>query len=79
MELITCIFTQERKDSSPKIIKKEPLIDENFVLIKECSWYGCGLDFSDSRPVFKKARVRGKYYAFCCDECYIIWLKMCYY
>ena len=79
MELITCIFTQERKDSSLKIIKKEPLIDENFFLIKECSWYGCGLDFSDSRPVFKKARVRGKYYAFCCDECYIIWLKMCYY
>ena len=78
MELIMCIFTQERKNSSQPITNKEPLNDENFDLIKECSWYGCGLDFSDARPVFKKARVRGKYYAFCCDECYSTWLKTCY-
>ena len=50
-----------------------------FCFDKECSWYGYGLDFSDARPVFKKARVRGKYYAFCCDECYSTWLKMHYY
>ena len=56
MELIMCIFTQERKDPSQKIIKKEILNNENFVLIKECSWYGCGLEFSNLRPVLKKAR-----------------------
>ena len=79
MELIMCIFTQERKDPSQKIIKKEILDNENFVLIKECSWYGCGLEFSNLRPVLKKARVCGKYYAFCCDDCYLLWLKTCYY
>ena len=52
-----------------KNVKKiVPLNDENFKLIKECSWLGCGLEFYHKRPIFKKAKMGKRYYAFCCDE-----------
>jgi hypothetical protein len=81
-ETIKCIFVSNRKDidiiKPPKCKENIPLNDDNFKLIKECSWLGCGLEFYDKRPIFKKAKLCKKYYAFCCDECYMLWLKSNY-
>lgn len=81
-ETVKCIFVSNRKDSSiklPKYKENIPLNDDNFKLIEECSWLGCGLEFYDKRPVLMKARVNSRYYAFCSDECYMIWLKSNYF
>lgn len=82
-ETVKCIFVYDRKDDSilkqPKTKEIVPLNDENFKLIKECSWLGCGLEFYHKRPIFKKAKMGKRYYAFCCDECYTTWLKSNYF
>ena len=73
-EMAKCIFINDRKcddNTTPlKPLKNTPLNDENFKLIKECSWLGCGLEINDKRPIYKKARIGKKYYVFCCEECY---------
>lgn len=80
-EFIMCIFTQNRKSDEPvfKLPKNTPLDDEKFKLIEECSWYGCGLEFGDHRPIYQKAKRGNFYHAFCCEECYVTWLKLNYY
>ena len=82
-ETIKCIFVYDRKSNEfekPSKCKENiPLNDENFKLIKECSWLGCGLEFYEKRPIFKKAKMGKKYYAFCCEECYMTWLRSNYF
>ena len=82
-ETIKCIFVYDRKSNEFEKIQKckenIPLNDENFKLIKECSWLGCGLEFYEKRPIFKKAKMGKKYYAFCCEECYMTWLRSNYF
>lgn len=82
-ETLTCVYTWTRKGGisleEERNFKTLPLNDENFKLIEECSWAGCGLDFYEKRPILKKARINNKYYAFCCEECYHTWLKSNYF
>lgn len=83
-DIAKCLFTYDRKNDSnnanpSKSKELIPLNDDNFKLIKECSWLGCGLEFYDRRPIFKKAKMGKRYYAFCCDECYTTWLKSNYF
>lgn len=83
LETAKCVYTWTRKDGIT--IKEEgesmqlPLNNENFMIIDECSWVGCGLNFYDKRPIFKKARIKNRYYAFCSDECYSTWLRSSYF
>jgi hypothetical protein len=82
LETVKCVYTWTRKGGvslEEDIQKPIPLNDENFKLIEECSWLGCGLEFYEKRPIFKKARINNRYYAFCCNECYTTWLKSNYF
>ena len=81
-ESVKCILGYDRKYDN-NIIRRQskeniPLNDENFKLIKECSWMGCGLEFYDKRPIFMKAKLSKRYYAFCSEECYTTWLRSNY-
>ena len=82
-ETLKCVFIYDRKGNNtnkpPKPKKNIPLNDENFKLIKECSWLGCGLEFYERRPILKKAKMGKRYYAFCSDECYHTWIKSNYF
>lgn len=83
IETMRSIFVFDRKsiefEKPPKCKENIPLNDDNFKLIEECSWLGCGLEFYDKRPIFKKAKMGKRYYAFCSNECYITWLKSNYF
>ncbi len=72
MECLTCVFTENRKlgpndPSKPVVYKRANL---------ECCYDGCMIKFTDLRPILKKAKVGNRDYDFCCEYCYLEWLKM---
>jgi hypothetical protein len=73
MEFLSCIFTEYRKDpnnTKPPVKIKEPV--EN----KCCSYIGCMLEFTKTRPSIKKAKIGQRCYDFCDEYCYLEWLRV---